>query len=130
LYDILFQKVAARWKEHIDSQKWKLEDNFYWNSYQPFWEGMPSSLVSQLKSADVVIIKGDANYRRVHGDLHWSVTHPTHQITGYFPAPFVMLRTLKSEVQTGLSTEALERVKNEPDWMYSGKFAILQYIKK
>lgn len=36
----------------------------------PGWE-MPSSMRGFLAKQDLVITKGDANYRRLAGDLHW-----------------------------------------------------------
>ena len=34
---------------------------------------MPESLQEAYSKAEVVITKGDANYRRLLGDLHWQV---------------------------------------------------------
>ena len=36
----------------------------------PGWE-MPSSMHAFVAKQDLVITKGDANYRRLAGDLHW-----------------------------------------------------------
>lgn len=36
----------------------------------PGWE-MPTSMREFLAKQDLVITKGDANYRRLAGDLHW-----------------------------------------------------------
>lgn len=36
----------------------------------PWWQ-MPSSMRTFLAKQDLAITKGDANYRRLAGDLHW-----------------------------------------------------------
>lgn len=77
-----------------------------------------------------VTYKGDANYRRMHGDLYWEYTHPTSEIIDYFESTVALLRTLKSEVQTGLTKERLESLKNEEGWLYTGKFGVIQVISK
>jgi len=121
---------ATRWRHYVESEKFILLDNYYWNFPSPFWEDMPQELVDHLSTSQLVFIKGDANYRRLHGDLHWPHTTSTKEITGYFPSSFVLLRTLKSEVQTELSVSQLENLKNVKDWLYSGKYGIIQYLKK
>ena len=42
----------------------------FYTSPEPFWS-MPSELASAFAAADLVIFKGDANYRRLVGDAHW-----------------------------------------------------------
>jgi hypothetical protein len=54
---------------HLEEGKFVLREDFYWNSPQPFWEGMPQQLHHELSTSRLTFIKGDANYRRVHGDL-------------------------------------------------------------
>jgi hypothetical protein len=53
---------------------------------------------------------------------------PTETIVGYFPVPVVLLRTLKAEVISGLTSHTLAAVQSIPDWLVSGKFAVLQFI--
>jgi Damage-control phosphatase ARMT1-like domain len=47
----------------------------FWTSPLPMWE-MPDDLREILAAADVVIAKGDTNYRRALGDAHWPFTTP------------------------------------------------------
>eukprot|EP01116_Phalansterium_solitarium_P003552 TRINITY_DN14371_c0_g1_i1.p1 TRINITY_DN14371_c0_g1~~TRINITY_DN14371_c0_g1_i1.p1 ORF type:complete len:317 (-),score=93.24 TRINITY_DN14371_c0_g1_i1:49-999(-) len=122
------QEFAKRWRGYVTSGQWVLTDDYYWNSPEAFWEGMPDGLRQQLAASDVVVIKGDANYRRVHGDRHWPFTFDTRRLTKYFPAPFLLLRTLKSEVQTGLSESTLAKVQDEPGWLTCGKYGVIQFI--
>lgn len=43
------------------------------------WE-MPLSLARTLSRQDLAIAKGDANYRRLVGDLHWPYETPRRRV--------------------------------------------------
>ena len=47
----------------------------------PFWE-MLASLMLAHAAAALVITKGDANYRRLLGDLHWAHDTPFSRVRG------------------------------------------------
>ncbi len=81
---------------------------------------MPADLTDALASFDAVVVKGDANYRRLVGDAPWPVDTPFASVVD-FPAPVVALRTLKAEVALGI-----ERPPADADWMVSGRYAVIQ----
>src|SRR5215467_14514342 len=58
----------------------------------------PDDMRALLAEADLVVAKGDANYRRALGDAHWPWTTPFVDIVSYFPTPLAFLRTCKAEV--------------------------------
>jgi len=90
---------------------------------------MPASLRRKLSEADLLISKGDANYRRLLGDRHWPFTTPFDDIVGYLPAPLLALRTFKSEVAAGLHPEQVADLdKNDPDWLINGKWGVIQFV--
>jgi uncharacterized protein with ATP-grasp and redox domains len=92
-----------------------------------FYFQLPDDLVAELAAADLVFVKGDANYRRLVGDAHWPPTTPFAQAVGYFPAPMVALRTLKSEIITGLAPGQAERLGLEdPAWLVNGRRGVIQ----
>ena len=63
---------------------------------------MPAELAAQFEQASLTILKGDLNYRRLVGDRDWPPTTPFADVAAYFPGPLAALRTLKSDVITGL----------------------------
>jgi hypothetical protein len=99
----------------------------FWVSPLPFWK-CPSDLVDDLSAADIVIVKGDANYRRLLGDLHWEPTTPIEEIVRPLQ-PIVALRTSKSLVAAGLSPDTVSSAANaDRDWMSSGEWGMIQFI--
>ena len=91
---------------------------------------LPESLREQLKSYDLTILKGDANYRRVIGDRHWDPTTPFAEVTDYFPTPVVSLRTLKAQLIVGLTPQQLEDFQQnaESDWMINGRRGMISFM--
>ncbi len=103
----------------------------------PFWttclmyRQMPLHLQTRLARSALVILKGDVNYRRLLDDAHWPYTTRMEAITGYFPAPFVTLRTLKGEIMVGLFPGQAEALAIEdPTWLLSGKYGVIQLVSR
>ena len=91
------------------------------------YPAMPPDLRAELAGADLVIVKGDLNYRRLVEDRHWPATTPFAELTEDFPAPLVALRTLKCDVVVGLSEPTLAKLDagGEP-WRTTGAYAVIQ----
>jgi hypothetical protein len=93
----------------------------FWNGPASLWE-LPWELERDLGPARLVVLKGDANYRRAVNDAAWPPETPFAGVSSYFPAPLFALRTLKSDPVVGLAggrAEELERV--DPTWRVNGK---------
>lgn len=88
---------------------------------------MPADLAAQFGQASVTIVKGDLNYRRLVGDRDWPATTPFAEVAGYFPGPVAALRTLKSDVITGLDPAAVADLDatGQP-WRTDGSHALIQ----
>ncbi len=99
----------------------------FWTSPLAGWE-FPSHLRQELASSDLVIFKGDANYRRLLGDRHWPYTTPFEAVLSYFPAPVLCLRALKADVAAGLDPPMIEDAgRADGDWMIDGRWALIQF---
>ena len=119
---------AKRLQENIASNRLVLCEDYFWTSPLAFWE-IPDTLKSDLSAANLIVIKGDANYRRLLGDRHWDFTINFADIVSYFSAPIVALRTLKSEVVAGLKPEVIEQVaKSDSDWLTNGQWGVIQLV--
>ncbi|MCS0602156.1 damage-control phosphatase ARMT1 family protein [Streptomyces sp. LP11] len=89
---------------------------------------MPADLRAEFAAATLTVLKGDLNYRRLVGDRLWPPTTPFQRVTDYFPGPVAALRTLKSDVITGLSadTEAALVAAEDQRWRTNGTHALIQ----
>ncbi|MFJ6664443.1 damage-control phosphatase ARMT1 family protein [Streptomyces sp. NPDC091383] len=92
------------------------------------YERMPAELRAEFTAATLTVFKGDLNYRRLVGDRRWPPTTPFADATAYFPGPVAALRTLKSEVITGLTaaTEARLVAAEGQRWRTDGTHALIQ----
>jgi hypothetical protein len=93
---------------------------------------LPDGLKKQIKTHKITILKGDVNFRRLVGDRHWDPTTPINKAGGYFPSPFLSLRTLKSELILGITKERFQSLQNqsEKDWLINGKRGVILFHKK
>ncbi|WP_414568251.1 damage-control phosphatase ARMT1 family protein [Nostoc sp. CCY 9925] len=125
------QKVisfAQRLQKNIALGRLVLAEDYFWTSPLAFWE-IPNPLKNELAKANLIIIKGDANYRRLLGDRHWDFTTNIADIVNYLPVPMVALRTLKSEVIVGLKPEVIEEVaKSDSSWLTNGQWGVVQLV--
>ncbi|MFD0655923.1 damage-control phosphatase ARMT1 family protein [Thermocatellispora tengchongensis] len=91
------------------------------------YRDMPDDLRREFAAAKVTVMKGDLNYRRLAGDRHWPPTTPFAEVTGYFPGPVAALRTVKSDVVTGLTPQTATTLDAQtPTWRTAGTHALIQ----
>jgi len=120
--------LADRLRDYQQDQRLLVKEHLFWNSSHFFWE-FPTEIRSELSQSSLVIIKGDANYRRLLGDAHWSPAVPFADAIPFSPAPFVALRTMKSNVITGLQPGQAETLDEEdPDWRVNGRRGVIQGV--
>jgi hypothetical protein len=119
--------LADRLHDAIELGRLQIRDPLTWTSPLRARE-FPTTVNAELARADLVVSKGDANYRRLVGDRHWAFTRPFGEVVSYFPAPLLALRTLKAEVVCGLSPDQVERLnETHPGWLTSGEWGVIQF---
>ena len=118
--------LATRLRLHVADRRLRVVTHWHYATSLFFFE-LPEDLHRTLAGMDLVIVKGDANYRRLLGDAHWPHTTPFAHVTRYFPSPLVVLRTLKAEIIVGLRPGQPEQLQAEdPGWLVNGKRGIVQ----
>jgi uncharacterized protein with ATP-grasp and redox domains len=118
--------LAERLREYLIQGRLEVFDHWLYASSLFFFE-MPQDLRERLAAMDLVLVKGDANYRRLVGDVHWPPSTPFEQAASYFPAPVSALRTFKSEVVVGLPPGRAETLDVEdPNWRVNGRRGVIQ----
>ena len=122
--------LAHRLIHYLALGKLVVRADWFWNSSHFFWQ-IPALLQAELAQAQLVIIKGDANYRRLLGDSRWPTTVAASAAIPYFPTALVALRTLKSEPIVGLQPgQAVTLDQADSAWRVNGKRGLIQAVLK
>ena len=104
----------------------RLAPSLFWNSSRFMWE-MPIAMERVFENNQIVIVKGDANYRRLVGDCLWDTETPFEEVVSYFPSSVIALRTLKSDPIVGLDAGVAESlIQQDLDWRVNGKRGVIQ----
>jgi len=121
--------LGVRLRDALASGSLSLSAERFWASPYHFCE-MPNSLLEKISRFDLMVSKGDVNYRRLLSDRHWPYTTPIEEIVNYFPTSLLILRTLKGEIIVGLNPGQAEEIEAEdPAWLINGKRGLIQYIE-
>jgi uncharacterized protein with ATP-grasp and redox domains len=126
--DRALRTLGARLHAYVRQRRLHVYTHPFWTSPLPLWE-MPDDVRALLAEADVVLAKGDANYRRALGDAHWPLTTPLADIVSYCPAPLVFVRTCKAEVMAGLSSAQVHELHlRDPAWLTNDAWGVIQFV--
>ncbi len=122
------QAMAQRFHQFQVQQRLLVLPHLFWNSSHFFWQ-MPTSLQTTLSEAQLVIVKGDANYRRLVSDSRWPTTALASDVIPYFPTTLLALRTLKSDPIVGLPAGLAAQLDQEDAaWRVNGKRGVIQMV--
>jgi hypothetical protein len=123
-------QAARRLEGALAGGTLRLEASPFWTSGLTYREA-PLEFTQALGGADLAVFKGDLNYRRLLGDLHWDPATPLEAILDYIPSPVAVLRTLKSQLVAGLAAgQAAQLNRLDPNWLINSEHGIIQYIQK
>lgn len=125
-YGLSARRMGGRLHDAVRVGRLVLADDPFWNSPDFAWH-MPLWLAESLQSAVLVVVKGDANYRRFIGDAYWPHHTPFGEVVGGLGMNLLMLRTLKSDPLVGLQPGVAEALETQDArWRWSGKRAVIQ----
>jgi len=118
--------LAARLTRGFDDERLRILPDYFWNGPRFLWD-RPPRLARELDRATVVVLKGDANYRRAVGDAIWPVASTFSEVTEYLPAPLLCLRTMKSDALVGVSEEQMSALDHaDAKWRINGRRGLIQ----
>lgn len=121
------QLLTQRIRDYIRDGRLHIVPDFFWNTDGRMWE-VPPRLEGPFREAQLVISKGDANYRRATHDAVWPPDARLEEALRDFPAPFLALRTLKSDTLVGVPPATVRRLDREEDhWRTKGTYGVAQY---
>lgn len=119
--------LAARLQEAWRSEGLRFLPHWYWNSSMRLRD-LPTALRDVINAGRLLIVKGDANYRRAVGDCLWPVDTPFRSVMSFLDVPVLCLRTLKSDPIVGLPSAAASALDAEdPTWRANGKRGLIQF---
>jgi hypothetical protein len=123
------RELGGRLRAHLDAGHLRLEADPFWTS--PFmFRQFPPSLRAALSRSGLVILKGDVNYRRLLDDRHWPHTTRLEDVAATFPAPLLVLRTLKGEILVGLAPgQATTLAAQDPTWLINGQRGLIHFCR-
>jgi hypothetical protein len=124
--------LAERWKQYLQHDRMLVETHWFWNTawaYHHIHEQAPD-LWTTLSQADLVVVKGDLNYRKLVYDCQWDPETTTfNEAIGpmWKDVPLVSLRTCKSDVVVGLQVDQVAHLDAlDKDWLVNGQWAVIQ----
>ena len=120
--------------DHYHStQKLKVVSDPFFTSGYKYREISSKSpnLAASFRKHDLLVFKGDANYRRLLGEREWDPTTPFSKVVDYFPyASTLALRTLKYPLAAGISADKVALAKStygDLDWNCTGQCGVVQF---
>ncbi len=115
----------------------RLAPDLYWNL--PYWLAeLPPRIAELFERSLLVILKGDANYRRLVRDTDWAPGTPlADAVSLWAPTspssrlpPILALRALKSDPLPGIEPDLAERLdRADAAWRTNARFGIAQLCR-
>lgn len=134
--------LFQRWSGFHAEGQLTIRPNHFWTEGGSYWRlpGTAPELHNDLKESELVLFKGDLNYRKLTGDAMWDPATPfTTAIGPMGPGSGVRvlaLRTCKADVVVGLPKGRDEELRKMEGgggdsgcrkWAWSGKWAVVEF---
>ena len=134
-HSTVVKELAKKWINNLESGKWVIIDDQFWTLPHDFshMKTVSPDLYKSLGESQLIIFKGDLNYRKLAGDLNWDLSVPFKTaLRGFLPTTVCTLRTIKADVVVGVEDkQMLEKIKSFPkDWRETGDYALIQMAVK
>jgi hypothetical protein len=122
-------RVAERLFAAFDDERLSFAPDPFWSGARFFDDAraMPAYLREELAAATILVLKGDANYRRLSGDALWPEDATFAQACSNVPCPVACLRTMKSDSVVGLPAALVAQLDaTDSRWRIDGKRGVIQ----
>ena len=122
--------LVERLQGYLAQKRLTLTTDPFWVTARGF-DRMPAALHDELRASDLVIFKGDANYRRLLDDRDWPHSTSLSKLTTYLQFPFLTIRSLKSPLIVDLTDERVSHSDvAEAGWRVNGQYGIIQFVER
>lgn len=126
--------LSTQWLANLASGVWNIENELFWTLPHDYSEMLlvDPQLYHKLSRSDLVIFKGDLNYRKLTGDRQWNEETPFRSALNQFvPTSLLSLRTVKADVVVGLESGTTQKFNNvSENWKFSGQYALIQFVSR
>lgn len=126
--------LGKQWTDNFTKGSWQIEKELFWTLPHDYSQ-MPKTdpnLYKKLSNSDLLIFKGDLNYRKLTADRQWEETTAFRTaVTEFLPTSLVALRSIKSDTVVGIPSGTTDRLDSvSSSWKFSGDYAVIEYAKK
>eukprot|EP00300_Choanocystis_sp_HF-7_P002283 c11758_g1_i2.p2 GENE.c11758_g1_i2~~c11758_g1_i2.p2 ORF type:complete len:162 (+),score=43.48 c11758_g1_i2:774-1259(+) len=135
--------LAGRLSQAKEEGRLVIEHDTFYTTPAAFTQ-TPGPLATLYAQMDLVIIKGDANYRRLLDDRKWPIDTNFEEFASFFPTRLLALRTCKSDVCVGVSQAKQNHARQlrpndavtegnvsegrvSEKWLCTGEFGVMQF---
>ncbi|WP_022834965.1 ARMT1-like domain-containing protein [Salisaeta longa] len=121
--------LAEQFRQHIADGRLRIVPDFFWTT-DGRWFERPARLAAPLQAAALVIVKGDANYRRITNDALWPAEATLADALGPGSGSVLALRTIKSDTLVGVPPATVHRLDEaSDDWRTTGTYAVASFAQ-
>ena len=112
--------------ELLSKKKIEVKTHKFWTEAKYFYE-LPKDLEINKNSTDLLIVKGDLNYRRLVMDKNWQTTDSFEKRCLIKNIPVIAPRVLKSDVLVGVEPIFVSMAKaQDKKYKTDGKWGVIQ----
>lgn len=132
----LLKNAGEKWTNYLKEGKFVLVEptsDFWTGPYEFFrMQTVDQKLFDHLAESQLLIFKGDLNYRKLLGDINWRPeTDFPSSLKHFRPTNICSLRTIKADVVSGLKLGKAETLTaKDPKWMQCGKYGTISFAGK
>ena len=119
-------KSNSQLLELLSKKKIEVKTHKFWTEAKYFYE-LPKDLGINKNSTNLLIVKGDLNYRRLVGDKNWKSTDSFEKRCLIRDIPVIAPRVLKSDVLVGVEPVFISIAKaQDKKYKTDGKWGVIQ----
>lgn len=118
-------------KDSMGRSRAEIRPDFVWNMPTPYEEIAEDHSDLFRNRKNILIVKGDLNYRRLCGDKSWRSSKKLDNLTKYITTPTLVIRCFKSNVILDVKDSQIEAWdKKDMDWRVNGNYGVIKFMSK